>query len=62
MEAVKAIQDESGDWYVIPAYMLDEFRADEEQEYMVLSGHFDAKWGNYRTGGDLNLKQLYAEL
>jgi len=27
---------------------------------MIDSGQFDDKWGKYRTGGDLNLVQLYA--
>ncbi len=62
MEKVKAIQDESGHWYVIPNDLLDEFADDEENESMVDSGEFDKKWGKYRTGGCLNLVQLYAKL
>ena len=62
MEKVKAIQDESGHWYVIPNDLLDEFAEDEENESMVDSGKFDEKWDKYRTGGDLNLVQLWAEM
>jgi len=62
MEKVKVIQDESGHWYVIPNDLLDEFADDEENESMVDSGKFDKKWGKYRTGGDLNLVQLWAEM
>lgn len=28
----------------------------------VMKHQFDDKWGKYRTGGDLNLVQLWAEL
>lgn len=62
MEKVKVIQDESGHWYVIPNDLLDEFAEDEENESMVDSGKFDEKWDKYRTGGDLNLVQLWAEM
>lgn len=62
MKKVKAIQDESGHWYVIPNDLLDEFAEDEENESMVDSGKFDEKWDKYRTGGDLNLVQLWAEM
>jgi hypothetical protein len=62
MEKVKAIKDESGHWYVIPNNMLNEFYIDEQNEDMINSGDFDNKWGKYRTGGDLNLVQLWAEI
>ena len=62
MVKVKAIQDESGHWYVIPNNLLSEFRKDELNESMIDSGKFDDKWGKYMTGGDLNLIQLYAEI
>jgi hypothetical protein len=29
---------------------------------MTDSGEFDRKWGQYMTGGDLNLIQLWAEI
>jgi len=62
MQKVKAIQDESGHWYVIPNDLLNQFLNDELDESMIDSGEFDDKWGKYRTGGDLNLIQLYAEI
>ena len=62
LQKVKAIKDESGHWYVIPASLLPFFRIDEQDEDMIDSGQFDQKWGKYRTGGDLNLVQLWAEI
>lgn len=56
---VKAIKDESGHWYVIPNELLSDFMKDEADDDMVDSGEFDAKYGQCRTGGDLNLIQLY---
>ena len=56
---VKAIKDESGHWYVIPNELLSDFIKDESNEDMVDSGEFDDKYGQYRTGGHLNLIQLY---
>jgi hypothetical protein len=55
---VKAIQDD-GHWYVIPNDIVDDFYKDEKDEDFVDSGKFDDKYGEYRTGGDLNLRQLY---
>ncbi len=60
IQKVKAIQDDSGHWYIIPNELLDSFRKDEEDEDFVDSGEFGKKYGKYSTGGDLNLKQLYA--
>lgn len=56
-------QDETGDWYIIPNELLDSFNAyfingDMENDY-ELQDEFEEKFGKYRTGGDLNLKQLY---
>lgn len=61
-QKVKVIQDDSGHWYIIPNELLDSFIKDEEDEDFVDSGEFDKKYGKYRTGGDLNLKQLYAHI
>lgn len=61
LEKVKAVKDESGHWYVLPNYLYCNFRRDEEDEDFVDSGKFDEKYGRYRTGGDLNNIQLYAE-
>jgi len=62
LKAVKAYQDESGHWYVIPNELEDDFLKDEQDEEFCDSGDFDAKYGQYMTGGALNLIQLYAEL
>lgn len=60
LKKVKATKDESGHWYVIPNDLYDEFDEDGQNEDFVDSGEFDNKYGNYRTGGDLNNIQLYA--
>ena len=62
LQKVKALIDESGHWYIIPLDKYQEFGQDEQNEDMIDSGLFDNKWGKYRTGGDLNLVQLYAEI
>jgi len=59
---VKAWTDDSGHWYIIPNDIEDEFINDLADEEMVDSGQFDNKYGQYRTGGDLNNIQLYADL
>lgn len=58
---ITAVQDESGHWYLIPIRLLGNFRRDLEDEDMADSGKFDELYGEYRTGGDLNLVQLYIE-
>lgn len=55
-----------GDWYVIPAEMHDDFsklseKACDSENYDA-QDEFNNKYGQYATGGDLNLVQLYAEL
>lgn len=62
LRPVKATQDESGHWYVIPKELSEEFDIDSENYDFCESGEFDSKYGKYRTGGNLNLTQLYAEL
>lgn len=62
IKAVKAYQDESGHWYVIPNELEEEFLRDEQNEEFCDSGDFDAKYDQYMTGGALNLVQLYAEI
>jgi hypothetical protein len=62
LQKVKAIKDDSGHWFVIPNDLRDEFYKDLDNEDMIDSGKFDNKWGKYRTGGGLNLVQLWAEL
>lgn len=62
MEKVKAVQDDSCHWYVLPIGLVDQFYKDGEDEDFVDEGGFDNKYGKYRTGGDLNLVQLWADL
>jgi hypothetical protein len=62
MEKVKAVQDDSSHWYVLPINLVSEFYEDLQDEDFVDGGKFDDKYGKYKTGGDLNLIQLYAEL
>ena len=56
---VRALCDGDGHWYLIPAELFKEFRDDEDNWVLIENGEFDAKWGKYMTGGDLNLVQLY---
>jgi len=62
LEPVKAYQDESGHWFVLPVKLEYEFLEDEQDEDFIDSGGFDEKYGKYMTGGSLNLVQLFAEL
>jgi hypothetical protein len=62
MEKVKAVKDESGHWYIIPNELYNDFCDDGDNDDMCDSGEFDDKYRIYRTGGDLNIIQLYAEL
>ena len=59
---VKAVKDDSGHWYIIPNDLYDRFIRDCEDQNMIDTGEFDDAYGQYRTGGDLNLVQLFAEL
>lgn len=59
LHAVKCVQDNDGHWYIIPNHMLMAFNRDLENDVMIELGHFDETYGVYRTGGDLNLQQLY---
>lgn len=56
---VKAVQDDSCHWYIIPEQEVELFYKELSDEEMVDSGDFDSIWGIYRTGGDLNNTQLY---
>lgn len=62
LQKVKAVKDDSGHWYVIPNDLANDFFKDEQDEDFVDSGGFDEKYGEYMTGGDLNLVQLFAEV
>jgi hypothetical protein len=56
---VVAVQDESGHWYVIPKSIEEAFMADVVNDEISDNGVFDDMYGQHRTGGDLNLVQLY---
>lgn len=66
LQKVHVTQDESGHWYVIPVDLKEEFldrlNVLMEENDPDLEQGFDEKFGKYRTGGDLNLVQLYAEV
>jgi hypothetical protein len=62
MQKVKAVQDDSDRWYVLPIDLANDFWIDLESEDFVDSGEFDTKYSKYMTGGSLNLVQLYAEI
>ena len=47
MKKIKATQDESGHWYLIPNELFDEFRADVTNEELIDSGEFDDNEQNY---------------
>ena len=53
---VKAVQDNEGHWYVIPNKLEADF--DEALESRQIE---DGAFEEYRTNGDLNNIQLYAE-
>lgn len=70
LQKVKAIE-EDGDWYVLPEDIYDTFindiatmncLADTSDEWYEATAQFVNKYEEYRTGGDLNLIQLYAEI
>ena len=62
IEPVKCVQDDSSHWYIIPVNVSDQFYIDMNDESIVDSGEFDKRYRKYRTGGDLNRVQLYAEI
>lgn len=63
---VFAAKDDSGHWYVVPSELeskwkklltnLEELEGDDDSDVK-----FEEAFGQYRTGGDLNLIQLYIE-
>ena len=62
LQKVKAITDNDGHWYVVPADMEDAFYSmleyGENEDWSL----FNETFSKYRTGGDLNQVQLYAEI
>lgn len=61
IQKVKAFKDDDGHWYVIPNELAETFYTDLENGEADEWESFNAKYAEYRTGGDLNLVQLYAE-
>ena len=62
LQKVNAVQDSDCHWYIIPEDMLPKFQqlnssSDPEAEY-----EFIDLFDQYRTGGDVNNIQLYAEI
>lgn len=63
LKAVLALRDDAGHWYVIPKELREEWNRITDYSYQSDNwDEFEEKFGNYRTGGDLNNTQLYAEL
>lgn len=67
IQKVKAVKDEGSHWYVIPIELsakfreLTEFENDEDTNFEY-EKEFNEIFSKYRTGGDLNNIQLYADL
>jgi hypothetical protein len=61
MKKVKAVEDNDGHWYLIPNELYNDFFKDMHDDELCDSGRFDEKYRIYRTGGNLNLIQLYIE-
>jgi hypothetical protein len=63
MIPIKALKDDEGHWYIIPNEKAVDFYKDLENTYEddgeKFNDEFNDKYGQYRTGGDLNLIQLY---
>jgi len=69
LKPVYATKDDSGHWYVIPFEMKDEFfklldlsMYESNENWEEHEAEFIGKFDQYRTGGDLNNKKLYAEV
>jgi len=62
MQKVKAVKDQDGHWYVIPDIEFATFLEMEENGEADEWNSFNDRFSAYRTGGDLNLVQLYAEI
>ncbi len=62
IEKVKAVQDNESHWYIIPNCLMEEFESDLLNEDLQESGEFGEKYDQYRTHGDLNNIQLFAEI
>lgn len=60
MIPVKVMSDEDGHWYIIPNDKAKQFLKDLSGPRKIADEDFDEIYGKYRTGGDINLVQLYA--
>lgn len=63
LQPVEVHQDNDSHWYVIPKNLASQFHSllrdcEESDDWEP----FEDTFGAYRTGGDINLVQLYAEL
>jgi hypothetical protein len=57
-----AVQDDAGNWYVIPAELEDDFYAEcANADFSGNTDSFDDKYDKYATRGSLNSVQLYAD-
>lgn len=62
MKKVYAVQDNDGHWYVIPFQLKEDFFMELEKGEDDERDNFELNYSHFRTGGDLNLIQLYAEI
>lgn len=62
MKRVYAVQDDECHWYVIPYEMKDEFHSDLDGLSDDNIYEWEDKYEQYRTCGDLNLVELYANI
>ena len=56
---VKVISDGDGHNYIIPNHRQEEYEVNLTDTDFINSGRFDDKWSEFRTGGDINNRQLY---
>ena len=42
---VRPVQDDTGDWYILPNELVKQFYKDQDDEDMVDSGEFGNKYG-----------------
>ena len=70
VQPVKVLRDNDSHWYVIPTVKYERWielvhmvskASTEEQEQRVYD-KFEEEFGKYRTGGDLNNIQLFAQI
>lgn len=62
LQKVSAVEDNDGHWYIIPYDLYNKFYEMEEKGEADEYEEFNSMFAHYRTGGDLNLIQLYAEI